>query len=100
MRRIDGIARLIAELQTPEANGWIFTAERSDRETIEKIVAATFFLAEDDEEEIDMEDDFPTFLEIRIFESVIELEARAGRTTPHDIAAGCLHYLVMDTFRD
>lgn len=100
MRKIEGIARLVAELPTLAMNGWIFIVERHDRETVEAIVGATFLLADDDEEEIDMEGDFPTFLEIRMLEAVVELEGKAGRTASWDIAAGCLYYLEKDTFRD
>lgn len=100
MIEIHGIKGLIENQSKLTGGGWIFVQSRRDIESAATILVTDYFIAEDPDEEIDMEDTHITFLEFGIFTGVVELEAKAGRTSPEDIAEGCLYYLEKDTFRD
>ncbi len=95
-----GIEGLVENRSHLTGGGWIFVQSRCDIESAAAILVADYFIAEDPDQEIDMEGTHITFLEFGIFTGVVELEAKAGRTSPEDIANGCLHYLETDNFRD
>lgn len=100
MKRIEGLAQLIDASPRLAETGWIFVADREDLATNATLVAADFLLADDDEEEIDMEDEYSTFVENHTFQVIVEMKEKIGKPDPASVAEGCLYYLEFDTFQD
>ncbi len=100
MKKLNGMFELIENQNILKGAGWIFVKSINDLRTLSAIIDAIYYIADDDDEEIDMEDTHKTFLEFGIFKGVIELEEKSGRKSVKDVAAGCLYYLENDTFRD
>ncbi len=99
MTQIDGLSRLLTEVSDRPEPGWIFMRDRSAAFTAEKLLTTEYFLADDDDEAIDMEADFAAFLEYPTFRSIMALEKEEGRGDLHSLAEACMYYLEKDNFR-
>ena len=100
MKTFDGLAALIERFGDEDEQGWILLEERRSLADPDALIAGRFILADDEDEEEELLRIYPSFLEIHTFVAVVETEREASRTGVEDIAAGCLHYLEMDAFRE
>jgi hypothetical protein len=99
MITVNGISNLIAARETLPKTGWLFIEKNFDKVSPSHIAKKNFFIAENDDEEIDAEKKFNTWLEIpTFFDVLITALEENPEATPDDVIDAAIYYLENDTF--
>lgn len=99
MRTFSGIDDLLAQRATFPDSGWIFVDKDVEPISEAQLRARQFFMAEDGDEEFDMEDTHRTWLEAPMFLAIVQQRLEKNRAAPvSEIIAAAIHYLDKDTF--
>lgn len=94
----DGLLKICDKL--PDV-GWIYVEPSFDLQSESDIKNGTYFLADNEDEEIDFEDNYGTFLEAPIFKAIIHNKVKnhpASNET--DFLEAVVYYLENDDFLD
>lgn len=101
MKVINGFDALLKNYQSLPEAGWIFIDEDFDVLSKEDILKKNYYLSEDDDEGIDMEDNYSTFLESPTFKDlVINKNNHNPKSTRDEIIDAVIYYLENDDFLD
>lgn len=86
--------------QLPDV-GWLYVKEPFDLESEDDIINGVYYLAEDEDEEIEFEENYGTFLEAPIFKAIIENKREnSPDSTSEDFLKATIYYLEKDDFLD
>lgn len=100
MKTIKGFEGLLAIYkQLPKVGGFFVNKEFSNERSA--IKNSDYYLAESEEEDEDMEDDYDTWLEYPTFKAIIENKLEHHPTASNeDLLEAVMYYLEMDDFLD
>lgn len=98
---ISGFDELLQKYKELPDVGWLYVDSSFDIESMNDIHNGKYFLAENEDEEMDFEENYGTFLEAPIFTAIIEnkLENSPG-STKEDLLEATTYYLENDDFLD
>lgn len=101
MKTLSGLASLIQERAHLPDCGWIYIDKGFDTESRADILKGQYYIAENDDDEMHLEEKNSTFLEAPMFNAIVE------NTLSHNTSAGTnefieaiLYYLENDDFQD
>ncbi|MEV7422583.1 MULTISPECIES: hypothetical protein [unclassified Streptomyces] len=99
MKEIHGFENLLAERQRLPECGWIFVDEDLDRNSIEALEHAIFYVPENEDDEFYGEDNLAAWLECPIFLGVLDVrEGTLVELSSRQAMEAALHYLKFDDF--
>lgn len=101
MKVISGFDALLAKYKELPDVDWLYVEPSFDVESTNDISNGKYYLAENEDEEIDFEENYGTFLEAPIFKAVIDnkLEHSPG-ADKKDLLDAVVYYLENDDFLD
>ena len=99
MKIFNGLKELLSAFNDIPDSGWISVLEDfSTKENVEKI---SYYIAETEEEQFDLEDNYEDFLEAPTFKDiVINKREHNPNVSLEDIAGAVIYYLEKDDFED
>ena len=98
---ISGFDELLLKYKELPDVGWLYVENSFDIESIDDICNGKYYLAENEDEEIDFEENYGTFIEAPIFTAIIENKLKNNsRSTKDDLFEATLYYLENDDFLD
>lgn len=81
--------------------GWIYVEESFDLKSKKDINQEKYLIAQDKDEEIDLEENYGTFLEAPIFKAIVENKLEHHPDSDRDdFLKAVIHYLENDDFLD
>ncbi|NHZ36922.1 hypothetical protein [Massilia rubra] len=99
MMRCSGIDELLAHRDAFPESGWIFVEKTFDTVSELHIREEPFFIAENDDEEFDLEETHRTWLEAPMFLAIVQARLEKNHAAPTgELIAAAIHYLEKDTF--
>lgn len=101
MRVIKGFDALLNDYKSLPESGWLFIDQDFDTASEKDILTKSYYISESDDEEIDMEDSYSTFLESPTFKDVvINKTNHHPKATRDEIISAVIYYLENDDFLD
>ncbi|QEW33691.1 hypothetical protein D0N50_19260 [Erwinia billingiae] len=98
---ISGFDNLLKKYKELPDVGWLYVESSFDNESKKDILNGNYFLAETEDEEMDFEENYGTFLEAPIFTAIIEKKfENSTNPTKDDLLDATVHYLEYDDFLD
>lgn len=99
MKKVKGLQALICMREELPEVGWIFVDRELVKTSVTELEAATFYVAESEEDEFHGEDNFATWLEAPTFLATLELrEKNLHSPGLKQYAEAIIHYLEEDDF--
>jgi hypothetical protein len=101
MKTINGFDELLSTVESLPDAGWLYVDTDFDLESKSDILLKKYYLAENETEEMDFEENFGTFVEAPIFRGIVEnkLEQHPGAGKAEFLEA-VVYYLEHDDFVD
>ncbi|WP_034915749.1 hypothetical protein [Erwinia sp. 9145] len=98
---IDGFEELLEKCGSLPDVGWLYVEESFNLNSIEDIKKRKYYIVENEDEEIDCEENYGTFLEAPIFKAIIEnkLEHHPN-SDKNELLNAVIYYLENDDFLD
>ncbi|AKH62252.1 hypothetical protein GPY51_15640 [Photorhabdus laumondii subsp. laumondii] len=101
MKTISGFDQLLSLYKQLPDVGWIYIDKDFDTESTQDILNKNYYLAENDDEEFDMDETHGTFLECPMFADIIDNKLEHNpNAIKEDLIEAVIHYLVYDDFLD
>ncbi|YCH29938.1 hypothetical protein M1D48_17640 [Erwinia sp. D4-22] len=101
MKLIKGFEELLSRYQSLPDSGWIFIDNEFDVSSKEDILNKNYYFSEDDDEEIEMEDSYTTFLEAPTFKDIVVNKYNNKINASRDeLISAVIYYLDNDDFLD
>lgn len=98
---INGFDELLTKRDEIPDVGWLYVKESFDLESKKDINEGKYFIAQDEDEEIDLEEHYGTFLEAPIFKAIVENKLEHHPDSDRDdFLNAVVHYLENDDFLD
>ncbi|MBW1253206.1 DUF7716 domain-containing protein [Pantoea allii] len=98
---INGFDELLKKCHELPDVGWLYVGESFDLESKKDINEGRYFIAQDEDEEMDFEENYGTFLEAPIFKAIIENKLEHHPDSDRDdFFNAVIHYLENDDFMD
>ena len=99
MKKLVGFERLLAECNALPHVGWIFVDRGFDKASVQRLLTATFYVPENDDDEFFGEDYLTTWIEAPTFQQVIRVRNRSLSEPDVGLyAEAAIHYLEADDF--
>ncbi|UOD27431.1 hypothetical protein INH39_18035 [Massilia violaceinigra] len=99
MMTFSGIGDLLAHQNAFPESGWIFVEKSFDTTSEKDIREGRFCIAQDDDEEFDLEETHCTWLEAPMFRAIVGERLEKNPAAPlGELIAAAIHYLDKDTF--
>ena len=99
MMTFSGIDDLLAHRNAFPESGWIFVEKTFDTTSEKDIREGFFYIAQDDDEEFDLEETHCTWLEAPMFRAIIGERLEKNPAAPlGELIAAAIYYLDKDTF--
>jgi hypothetical protein len=101
MKTFNGLQALILARENLPNVGWIFVPKGFDRTSATALVNATFYVEENDADEIYGLKHYKNWLESPTFVDIMEVrEKRTKKLTTEEVAQAAIYYLENDDFMD
>ncbi|YCI29941.1 hypothetical protein M1E08_03400 [Erwinia sp. PK3-005] len=101
MSVIAGFHSLLKVCQELPDVGWIYVEPSFDLQSENDIRKGSYFLADNEDEEMDYEDNYGTFLEAPIFKAIIQNKLENNSSSnEEDFLEAVVYYLENDDFLD
>ncbi|WP_241608698.1 DUF7716 domain-containing protein [Rosenbergiella epipactidis] len=98
---ISGFDELLQKYKELPDVGWLYVESSFDIESKDDIHNGRYYLSENDDEEMDFEENYGTFLEAPIFTAIIENKLEnSPNSTKEDLFVATMYYLENDEFLD
>lgn len=98
---INGFDELLTKRDEIPDVGWLYVEESFDLKSKKDINQGKYFIAQDEDEEIDLEENYGTFLEAPIFKAIVENKLEHHPDSgKDDFLNAVVHYLENDDFLD
>ncbi|MBX9448088.1 DUF7716 domain-containing protein [Dickeya chrysanthemi] len=98
---ISGFDDLLKKYKDLPNVGWLYVESSFDLESKDDIKSGTYYLAENEDEEMDFEENYGTFLEAPIFTAIIENKFEHDPNAKNDdLFDAVLFYINNDDFLD
>lgn len=96
-----GFEKLVENYKSLPDVGWLYVDNSFDLNSKNDIVNGKYYIAENEDEEMDFEENYGTFLEAPIFKAIVEstLEKNAAPSN-EDFLKAAVYYLENDDFQD
>jgi len=98
---INGFDELLTKRDEIPDVGWLYVEESFDLESKKDINEGKYFIDQDEDEEIDLEENYGTFLEAPIFKAIVENKLEHHPDSDRDYFLNAvINYLENDDFLD
>ncbi|MHC5178238.1 DUF7716 domain-containing protein [Serratia rhizosphaerae] len=98
---INGFSELLKMKDGLPDVGWLYVSPSFSLSSEEDIVNGSYYIAENEDEEMDFEESYGTFLEAPIFKDiVINKRNHNQQATEDEILGAVIYYLENDDFQD
>lgn len=98
---ISGFDELLNKYKELPEVGWLYVEESFDLESKEDIQNGKYYIAENEDEEMDFEENYGTFLESPIFKAIVENKLEHHpKSSKDDLFYATIYYLENDEFLD
>ncbi|QNK33664.1 hypothetical protein HF675_06300 [Serratia sp. JUb9] len=98
---INGFSELLKMKDGLPDVGWLYVSPSFSLSSEEGIVNGSYYIAENEDEEMDFEESYGTFLEAPIFKDiVINKRNHNQQATEDEILGAVIYYLENDDFQD
>lgn len=98
---ISGFDELLKKYSSLPDSGWLYVDESFDLTSIDDIERKRYYIAEDEDEEMDFEENYGTFLESPIFKAIIENKLEhTPQSDRDDLFNAVIYYINNDDFMD
>ncbi|CAI8695425.1 hypothetical protein BTK96_000340 [Burkholderia pyrrocinia] len=99
MKTVSGLEALISARRDLPKVGWIFVNKGLNKASADALVAATFHIPEDEDDEFYGEDHLASWLEVPIFLAILDVRAKNIKDpAAGDFANAAIYYLKNDDF--
>lgn len=98
---IEGFNKLLQMKDSLPDVGWLYIAPSFNLSSKENIVNGSYYLAQNEDEEMDFEDNYGTFLEAPIFKAIIDNKLEHNPSSGGDELLNAVRYYIEnDDFQD
>jgi hypothetical protein len=98
---INGFEELLKKYESLPDVGWLYVAPSFSLDSQEDILKESYYLAENEDEEMDCEENYGTFLEAPIFKAIIENKLEHSPDSVNtDLLEAVQYYIENDDFLD
>ncbi|XTZ39046.1 DUF7716 domain-containing protein [Salmonella enterica] len=97
---IKGFEELLRQYENLSDVGWSYVTTSFDLDSQKDILNGSYYLAENEDEEMDLEENYGTFLEVSIFKAIIENQIEHHPDSEsNDFLEAVRYYLEKDDFQ-
>ncbi|ERK17782.1 hypothetical protein L579_2736 [Pantoea sp. AS-PWVM4] len=98
---ISGFDDLLSKYKQLPDVGWLYVEGDFDLESKDDVLNGKFYIAENEDEEMDFEENYGTFLEAPIFKAIVENKLEHHpKSNKDDLFDATIYYLENDDFLD